>query len=46
MKYRIIHPTGHVEFLLEADAIAYRDAHHPGCAIVPMPLPPPAPVEE
>jgi hypothetical protein len=44
MKYRIIHPLGWVEFATEPAAIAYRDAHHPGCDVVAVPLdPPPAP---
>ncbi len=46
MKYRIVHQLGHVEFRLEADAIAYRDAHHPGCEIVAVPLDPPPADEE
>jgi hypothetical protein len=42
MKYRIVHSRGGVEFSAESDAIAYRDANHPGCAIVPIPYTPPA----
>lgn len=31
--YRIIHPVGWVEFVGQADAVAYRDQHHSGCEI-------------
>lgn len=31
--YRVVHPSGWVEFIDQTEAVAYRDAHHPGCEI-------------
>ena len=33
-KYRIVHDYGYVEFLIEADAINYRNTHYPNASII------------